>query len=216
VQALLAELVHKRHIIWDWNGTLLDDLEHNVATMNWLLAAEGLPAITVDHHRRHFGFPVREYYTKLGFDTSPQIFAALCERFNHQFHSGLDRCRLTPGAKEILQHLHRAGKQQSILSATEQNTLEISVHNFGIRHYFHHVFGIKDDQAASKLERGRTLISASGVHSDDTVIIGDTLHDVEVGKELDVDVILVDHGHQHADRLQAIHHKILSWHSSLT
>lgn len=216
MQALLAELVHKRHIIWDWNGTLLDDLEHNVATMNWLLAAEGLPPINVDLHRRHFGFPVKEYYTKLGFDTSPHIFASLCERFNHQFHAGLDRCRLTPGAKDILHQLHLDGKRQSILSATEQSTLESSVHGFGIRHYFSHVFGIEDDRAASKLERGRALVELSRVHPADTIIIGDTEHDAEVGNELGIDVILVEHGHQHADRLQAIHHKILSWHSRLT
>jgi phosphoglycolate phosphatase len=212
VHALLAELVFKRHIIWDWNGTLLDDLEHNVATMNWLLAAEGLPAISVDHHRRHFGFPVQEYYTKLGFDTSPQIFEALCERFNHRFHSGLDRCRLTPGAKEILHHLKLAGKSQSILSATRQDTLERSVHSFGIHHYFSHIFGIADDQATSKIEQGKALVEQAGVHADDTVIIGDTEHDLEVGRAIGVDVILVDHGHQALERLHSIHHKVISWH----
>jgi phosphoglycolate phosphatase len=212
VHALLAELVYKRHIIWDWNGTLLDDLEHNVATMNWLLAAEGLPAITLDHHRRHFGFPVKDYYTKLGFDTSEHIFASLCERFNDRFYTGLDRCRLTPGAREILHHLHISGKKQSVLSATKQGTLEHSVRSFGIGHFFAHVCGIDDDQAASKLERGRTLIDLAGIHPDDTVIIGDTDHDLEVGHKLGVDVILVDHGHQSRNRLQLAHHRVISWH----
>ncbi len=196
---LLAELAHKRHIIWDWNGTLLDDLEHNVATMNWLLAAEGLPAITTDHHRQHFGFPVRDYYAKLGFETSDDIFPSLCERFNHRFHTGLDRCQLTLGAKEIVHQLHHSGKRQSILSATKQATLERSVDAFGIRQYFSHVVGIEDDQAASKLERARLLLHASDIHADDTVIIGDTDHDLEVGNALGVDVILVDHGHQSID-----------------
>lgn len=212
MHALLEELVYKRHIIWDWNGTLLDDLEHNVATMNWLLAAEGLPAISVDHHRKHFGFPVKDYYTKLGFDTTPQIFESLCDRFNDRFHSGLDRCRLTIGAHEILRHLHREGKHQSILSATKQETLEDVVKRFDIRHYFTHVFGIADDQAHSKLDRGRMLLEASAIHPDDTVIIGDTDHDLEVGNELGVDVILVAHGHQAIERLHSIHHKVLSWH----
>jgi phosphoglycolate phosphatase len=210
--SLLAELQFKRHIIWDWNGTLLDDLEHNVATMNWLLAAEGLPAISVDHHRRHFGFPVRDYYSKLGFDTSPQIFASLCERFNERFHTGLEWCRLTPGATDILDHLHRSGKRQSILSATQQATLEHSIRHFGIGHLFHHIVGIDNDQAASKVERGRALLQISGIHHDDTVIVGDTDHDLEVGRELGIDVILVDHGHQAIDRLQQIHHKVISWH----
>lgn len=211
MQALLAELVHKRHIIWDWNGTLLDDLEHNVATMNWLLASEGLPAITVEDHRKHFGFPVKDYYDKLGFDTSPYIFDQLCQRFNHRFHSGLDRCKLTLGAKDIVHKLHRSGKHQSILSATEQTTLEGAVHRFDIRHYFKHVFGIDNGHAASKLERGRELLAASRISADDTVIIGDTEHDLEIGHALDVDVILVDHGHQSSDRLKALHHTVLSW-----
>lgn len=208
---LLTELAHKRHIIWDWNGTLLDDLEHNVATMNWLLATEGLPTITVDHHRQHFGFPVNGYYDKLGFDTSPNTFRDLCEQFNNRFYGGLDRCSLTPGALEILDQVHAAGKRQSILSATEQLTLESAVHRFGIRHYFAHVFGIADAQASSKLDRGHQLLYASGIHADDTVLIGDTDHDLEVGNALGVDVILIDHGHQAIDRLRSIHHKVVSW-----
>ena len=42
----LGEYLHdKQHVIWDWNGTLLDDVGHAVATMNTLLAPRGLPPL---------------------------------------------------------------------------------------------------------------------------------------------------------------------------
>jgi phosphoglycolate phosphatase len=211
VRALLHEVAHKRHIIWDWNGTLLDDLEHNVATMNWLLSSEGLPSITVDHHREHFGFPVRDYYEKLGFDVSTARFPVLCQQFNARFHENIDRCTLAAGSMELVEQLRMMGKKQSILSATEQETLSRSVAQFGIDHYFDHVCGIANDQAASKLDRGHALLAESGIDPRDTVLIGDTIHDLEVGKALDVEVVLLAHGHQSSERLRAAHRTVLQW-----
>ena len=205
MNALHPHLQAKKHIIWDWNGTLLRDVEHAVQTTNRLLAEEKLPPTTIEHYKKIFRFPVIDYYRDLGFDTSEKGFKALCERFNHYFHEGLSRCDLWPGVRETLGHVAKNGQLQSVLSASEQNLLNLQVKHFALESYFAHVLGLSDKAAGSKVERGHTLMKKAGISPHQTIMIGDTDHDLEVAKALGIDIILADHGHQCADRLREIH-----------
>ncbi len=58
----------KSHILWDWNGTLLDDVDLCVFTMSEVLAKHGLKKIDKKPSRETFCFPVMKYYQSLGFD----------------------------------------------------------------------------------------------------------------------------------------------------
>ena|ERR1035437_4949020 len=206
---LLSELTRYDHIIWDWNGTLLGDLAHNVRTMNALLDSAALPQITIDDHRKYFRFPVLDYYKILGFDTSPDSFVLLCEEFNARYNEGIENCDLAPGIRDVLLHLKTANKTQSILSASKQDALDNAIIHFDLSDIFQYVFGIEDNMASSKLERGRQLLELSHIPHEATVLVGDTDHDLEVGNALGIDVILVDHGHQSFERLLAAHDTVI-------
>jgi phosphoglycolate phosphatase len=206
---LLSELTNYDHIIWDWNGTLLGDLTHNVRTMNALLDSAALPQITIDDHRKYFRFPVVDYYEILGFDTCPDSFILLCEEFNSRYNEGIANCELSPGIREVLLQLKVVNKTQSILSASKQDALENAVKHFELSDVFQYVFGIEDNMASSKLERGKQLMELSHIPSEATVLVGDTTHDLEVGNALGIDVILVDHGHQSIERLLAAHDRVI-------
>ena len=208
--ALLPHLAKKNHIIWDWNGTLLSDLDLALNTVNLLLREEGLSEINKSEYKLKFGFPIIDYYKSLGFDTSPEKFADLCERFNEAFHNGMANCSLWPGARELLWNVQESGKVQSLLSATEQQLLHKSVRLFDLESVFHHVMGIGDKMASSKVARGHELMQIAGVPREQTVLIGDTNHDLEVGESLGIDVILISHGHQCETRLKAVHHTVLN------
>jgi phosphoglycolate phosphatase len=209
MKALHPHIHGKRHIIWDWNGTLLNDIEHAVRINNQMLSDEGLKPVTLEQYKKSFGFPVIDYYRKLGFDTSPESFHELCERFNHYFQGGLGQCELWPGTVETLQHVKAEGLVQSVLSASQQQILEASIAHFGLQAYFDHLVGIADKKAGSKIDRGRQLIQMAGVDKAHTMMIGDTDHDHEVAEALGIDLLLVEHGQQHADRLRAIHHRVI-------
>ncbi len=206
---LHPHLSAKDHIIWDWNGTLLNDIEHAVVTVNLLLAEEGLPAITLERYKQDFGFPVIDYYRKLGFSTDPAAFRELCDRFNSYFHAGLGTCDLWPGVRETLAYVKKFGKRQSILSASEQELLLSQVRRFGIEYRFDHIAGIADKLAGSKVDRGRELMAKIGVATERTLMIGDTDHDHEVAEALGIDIILVDHGHQCPTRLRKVHPNVM-------
>lgn len=209
MNALHPHLEDKKHIIWDWNGTLLGDVDHAVTINNRMLEEEGLKPVTKDFYLKNFKFPVIEYYRDLGFDVSPEYFHHLCEKFNDYFQGGLGACGLQPGAVETLAHVKSRGILQSVLSASQQQVLEKSIKHFEIEKYFDHLIGIADKKAGSKVDRGRELIGKTGVKREETILIGDTDHDHEVAEALGIDLILVEHGHQCPTRLRAIHHKVI-------
>jgi phosphoglycolate phosphatase len=210
MKPLHPHLKDKKHVIWDWNGTLLSDIDHAVNVVNRLLREEGLPQITIEQYKSIFSFPIIEYYKRLGFDCAPEKFHDLCERFNQHFHDELHTCTLWPGVRETLAHVKASGKVQSILSASEHNLLNNSVRQFGLTDLFDHIIGIADKKAGSKVDRGRELIRKVNLPLEHTIMIGDTDHDLEVGEALGIDIILVDHGHQETARLKAAHSKVLT------
>ena len=89
-----------------------------------------------------------------------------------------------------------------ILSAMQQDFLDSLIDEHGIRDYFTRISGIDNHYADGKLENARKLLSSVNGLRQDVILVGDTLHDYEVGKELGIRVILVSRGHQSAERLR--------------
>ena len=91
-------------IIWDWNGTLLDDTRMAVRTMNQMLKQRGLPALTVDHYKSVFTFPVKDYYQKIGFDFQAEPFEVPALEFIDLYNSQLKDCSLHFDTLKVLNH----------------------------------------------------------------------------------------------------------------
>lgn len=206
---LLNELKDVEHVIWDWNGTLLSDVDHAVQIANELLADHQLPLIDREKYRQVFDFPVQKYYQDLGFDFEKESFSSLCERFMDKFMAGVPDLSLVEMTREVLHTLHKQGVQQSVLSASDQESLDKMIGHFKIDHIFTHIYGINNKLAASKIDRGHELIKIAQVAPEKTVIIGDTLHDLEVGEALGIGVVLVGHGAQCHTRLKRRHHRVV-------
>lgn len=209
MEKFLSALEGYDHIIWDWNGTLLNDVEVCIEIAGLLLADQNLPTPSVNHYREVFQFPVKEYYRALGFDFSETSFEELADLYHvHYFQRAFD-APLHEGCRDVLTAITAAGTQQSVLSAAQEAHLREIVGKFGLTPHFHQVLGLPDLLAVSKIERGLQLIAGSGVSADATLMIGDTDHDLEVGQEMGVDVLLIAHGHQSAERLRAAHDKVI-------
>ena len=135
-------LTRYHHLIWDWNGTLLDDLDLCIDVMNALLDRRQLPRLHRARYHALFDFPVRTYYERLGFDPVEDSFA----RLSVEFISGYDARRLEsslhPAARRVLAAASAAGLRQSILSAYRQETLHEIVQHFGLAAHFDHIAGL--------------------------------------------------------------------------
>lgn len=192
-----------RHVVWDWNGTLLDDAWLCVEVMNGLLRPRALPLLDAARYEEEFRFPVIEYYRALGFDFERDPFERIGTEFIVEYERRRHECGLVPGAREILQTLHAAGMRQSVLSAYRHDTLEELLAHHGVRSLFDHVTGGDDHYAHGKTGQALAWMQRAGVAGVDLVMVGDTLHDAEVAAAMGAACCLVHAGHQSPARLRS-------------
>lgn len=192
-----------RHIVWDWNGTLLDDLDLCIDIMNGILRRRGLPGIDRARYHAVFDFPVRNYYAQLGLDATEPGFHELSVEFISEYDRRRFETGLHPNAEALLDAIVASGRTQSILSAYRHETLCEIVDHFGLTSRFARLSGLDNIYAASKSALGRRCIAELGIAPGDVLMIGDTLHDFDVATEMGVHCVLVAHGHHPLDRLAA-------------
>jgi phosphoglycolate phosphatase len=208
-EEILKHIEKFRHVIWDWNGTLVDDLSVAVDSINTLLQENGLSTLTIEKYREVFGFPIPHYYEKVGFDFSKVSFEKLAERYVAEFnHKRAWQAPLFDGVTDVLRTI-KSSKTQSILSAAAQWHLDEIIQHHKIEDFFHFRFGIDNHFATTKVHRGRELIKLSGVPAGETILIGDTDHDFEVAQELGISCLLLSDGHQSYRRLASLHDQVL-------
>lgn len=188
------------HVIWDWNGTLLDDLAWCVGIINIMLKKRGIPVLdSVESYHRVFGFPVIDYYKRVGFDFEREPFETLAEEYIDLYYSKDSSAVLFHDAKEILSELQLKGMHQIVLSASETKNLLSQIKPLGIDMYFDEMLGISDIFATSKINIGKAYIQRTKPGK--AVMIGDTMHDKEVADALGIECILVAKGHQSKEAL---------------
>ncbi len=191
------------HIVWDWNGTLLDDRGVCLEIINGSLARRSLPTVTLETYLDLFEFPVVDYYRKLGFDFDKESFEAVGHEFMTEYRGRMLGCPLQKGARTLLERLHRQGIRQTVLSALDARLLAPCIDHFGLREFFDKVWGLSDSLAAGKIELGRQMIAAAGVPAAGTLMVGDTTHDFETARALGIDCLLMAAGHNSRPRLEA-------------
>ena len=184
-----------KHIIWDWNGTLIDDAWLCVEILNNILEKRGLNAITIDHYREYFTFPVRDFYVKLGFDFSIEPFETCGMEFIQDFKKRQFDASLYSKIELILDKISKAGCSHSILSAQNQITLNESIKHYQLQSRFKGVNGLDDHYANSKINIGELWIKALNYNPKEVLMVGDTVHDFEVANAMGTDCLLIASGH---------------------
>ena len=195
-------------VIWDFNGTLIDDLDHVVYSVNIQLAKRKLPTLTVDTYRSIFGFPVEDYYRRVGFNLEMESMADLSSEFFATYAPGLKDCLLHDGVIETLQRFKSIKLRQFVLSAMEEEMLRSMIEHFEIEAYFDGVYGLAHLEGDSKVSRGRDLLRDFNIEPRETLLIGDTDHDAEVAETLHLSAALLTLGHQSDERLRTTNHAV--------
>lgn len=190
-------------LIWDWNGTLLNDTELCVQTMNEMLLKRNLQQLSVDKYKDVFSFPVKDYYQKIGFDFKSEPFEIPALEFIDNYNSNVQSCSLHISSVTVLKYFQSIGIRQFILSAMQQDALELCLEQQKVSYFFERVSGLDNHYAFSKLKNGQQLLSILNMEAGKVVLIGDTVHDFEVAHKLGCRCILIAHGHQSRQILES-------------
>lgn len=189
-----------QQVLWDWNGTLLDDLEYSIQVRNNIFPAFHLPLLdSVEEYHRQFTFPVRLYYERAG--VTDDIFDDVAHAWMAEYERCMDTIPLHEDASETVERFHQAGLRQTVLSASEQTMLRRQLELYGLNDRFDAILGRGDIYAGSKEAIGREYLQNGGIPAETTVMIGDSLHDAEVARALGTRCVLVARGHQSRETL---------------
>lgn len=197
-------------VIWDWNGTLLDDTELCYRIANEMRVERGMdPLPHVDDYRAIFTFPVIEYYKRMGytFETEPfeQVSVQFVARYAERFHD----TPLQPCAKEALAAVLKNGARQVLLSATGQDKLDEQVAHFQLAGYFERVIGGSNNLAHGKADYAMEFLRESGVSPARALFVGDTDHDFEIASSIGCGCAILVPGHQTRAHLETLGAKLI-------
>ena len=191
------------HIIWDFNGTVLDDLCVCIDSVNVLLEKRSIPKIdSVESYRRVFGFPIIKYYEKIGFDFSNEKFSDAAVEWVEEYMSRISTAVINKGVVDILNKIHKHNIKNILVSATELNMLKNQLSMLGISWLFDEVYGLDNIHAQNKIAlaefwRGNNSTAKA-------LLVGDTDHDFETASAIKADCVLYSGGHQSEERLSLL------------
>ena len=197
----------KISIVWDWNGTILNDIDLCVSIANELRKSRGLPIITKEFYRDSFCFPVERYYKKLGLDLSKESFAEIAKEFVKLYYGQVSHCHLRHDVLEVIQEFHSRGINQCIISAMEHLSLKKLTDQFNITKYFQGIWGIEDHHAAGKHHIAENFFST--VENSRVFVIGDTVHDYEMAERFGATSLILTDGHQSVSQLDECENAVL-------
>jgi phosphoglycolate phosphatase len=190
-------------IIWDWNGTLLDDVDPCVATLNVLRARRSLAALSRDEYRALFGFPVRAFYESIGFAFAlDDDYSALSRDFIAEYRRRAPEMRVSEAARGALERLAARGIQHVVVSAMEMRLLGEMLAEHALTSYLRGYFGTRDHTAGSKVAIGAAAAADGGLDPKNVLVVGDTLHDLELAQAIGCRALLYAGGHQDRRRLE--------------
>ena len=195
------------HVIWDFNGTILDDVKIGLDSLNVLLKRRGLPEIeSTEKYKAGFMFPIIEGYKRYGFDFEKESYDDVAKEWVDEYVSREHTAGLVDGVREVLEFFKTRGVKQAIISASEMGMLKRQLEQLGICEYFEDIVGMDNIKAAGKKD---IAVAWKNRHPHEKLLfIGDTDHDHQVAMAMEADCILVAAGHQSFDRLQSMEPKL--------
>ena len=190
-------------IIWDFNGTIIDDVAYCHRIETDMLKERNMKTFTLEEYREMFCFPVIDYYYKMGYTFENESYDDVSQEFNDAYDRDFSSLHLMEGFLEAIQRSLSHGHTNIILSASRQDKLEEQCRVLGIDGYFTRLLGTDNLYGGSKVNIAKDYFAKENVNPAECMFIGDSLHDQETAHAVGItDVVLIDRGHQARDVLE--------------
>jgi len=185
-----------RNIIFDWSGTLVDDLPAVLEATNHVLNQAGLPPMTRDQFRAEFQLPFKGFYDR----HTPHVpMDRLEEWFHGRFKQVQDSVEPLPHAREFLEFCRARRLRTFVLSALHGDHFHVQHARTGFEAFLDRPYV----QVGDKRTKIHEILAENELHSDETLFIGDMEHDIETARHGGIHSCAVLTGYNRLEQLQA-------------
>ncbi len=174
-----------KNILFDWSGTLADDLGPVLKATNAIFRDFGRPEMSLEDFRRHFRLPFAGFYAEFLPEATDEGLESLYERFFSNLH---DEVELLPGAREVLDFCRATGRRTFLLSTIKRTHFEEQAGRLGVRDAFEFPYV----EIMDKREKIRAILEERNLAAHETLFVGDMVHDIETARHggvLDVAIL---------------------------
>ena len=184
------------HVVWDWNGTLLNDNDAVLAAVNAVCVDFGCASLTWAEWQALYARPMRVSYEQiLQRPLDDEEWARVDKLYHERYDALLHTCGLAAGAPAELQRWTDSGRTQSLLSMWFHARLVPTIDQFGLTGYFSRIDGLPGDVGGgSKTDSLRQHLEAQTLDPADVVLVGDVVDDALAARAAGTDCILVNTG----------------------
>ncbi len=184
-----------KNILWDWNGTILNDTPVAFEATNILLKKYNYPTISLEYYRDNVDTPIVNFYSKI-FDLTKENMDTLDNEWCVLYNELSFKIKLQDGVESILKKFNEHNCHQAVLSAFRTEEITKFAEKFSVEHYFKAILGTQNIVMESKTMRGKKYMQDNALEPEETLYIGDTAHDCDTAKGLNIDCVLMSNGQQ--------------------
>lgn len=196
-----------RNIIFDWSGTLVDDLPAVLKASNFVLLQSGRPAMSLDEFRAEFQLPFTKFYDR----HTPHVpMAQLEEWFHAEFRQAQDSVTELPHAREFLEFCRANGFRTFLLSTIHDDHFKAQCSTNGFDAFIDKPYtGVWD-----KRKKIHEILRENNLRPEETLFIGDMEHDIVTAKHGGIHSCAVLTGYNTLEQLRAAEPDVIVEHLS--
>lgn len=192
------------HVVWDWNGTLLDDLPIVIEAVNRSISDFGYGPIGAGDYRDHYTRPVKNFYESMfRRPITDEEWLRLNTSFHEHYFHLAETARLTSDGGAAMDMLATEGLTQSLLSMSPNDWLAKIVSRLGLTDRFVRVDGLTVETGGLKAPHLASHLNAMRIDASEVVAIGDTPDDAAAARHVGARVVLYNGGSHHRNLLEA-------------
>ncbi len=183
-------------LIWDFNGTLIDDIDAALASVNDMLKRRNLPVINFEQYASYVDTPIIKFYEHIFDDLYSMNFDEIALEFNEGYENHLKERAVMGNSEEVLGYFNNLGKLQTVISATHIDKVTKRLGEFGLTDYFDRILAHDNLIAEDKTHLAVRYFAEKGINPKEAIVIGDCVADFKMAMAIGCDCVLTTQGHQ--------------------
>lgn len=196
-------------VAFDWNGTLFADTKATFESNNAAFKIVNLKPVSFHAFQKYFDVPVTKYFLSLGVPEKEinEKGLQISKAFHATYEPKATKVRTRAFAKEVLKWLGKNNISAVIFSNHIQDKIELQLKRLKITKYVSEVIAnshiVTTLKTRGKKDNLKGYLIKNHILPSETLIIGDTIEEVEIGKELGCKTVAITQGNCSTARLKA-------------